>query len=342
MRICTWNIEWFDELFKADASFEAGTREIYVDRTEQDIDFDDIRTAIAEIIQLIDPDAIMVVEAPGTTASTGKSTIQCLQNFSQYFGLRLDSVLIGYASKGSQEIALWYDTDALEAEHDPMFDQDDRMNGPFDEEFIIDSDLDGIKEIYSHYRPPLEAKITPKPNGDPFWLVGVHAKSKGIFSKNDLLNYQREVAKNRRRLFAECGHIRQRVERMLDAGKPTIVLGDINDGPGMDYAELRFGRSAVELIMGSVFEPTRILASHVGEPEWGSRGFEPSSARFRDRFTEDYVNVLIDHILASNDIAVAADNPHQVWNPYQVDQIENYRRTFTLASDHFPITLDLA
>ncbi len=342
MRICTWNIEWFDDLFNGDDSFADGTREIYVDRKLQEIGYDEIRAAIAEIIQLIDPDAIMVIEAPGTTATTGKTTIQCLQNFSQHFGLRLDGVLMGYASRGRQEIALWYDPNKLEASHDPMFDQDDRMNGPFDEEFIIDSDLDGIKEIYTHFRPPLEAKIAPKPDGDPFWMVGVHAKSKGIFSKNDLLNYRREVAKNRRRLFAECGHIRRRVEMMLDAGKPTIVLGDINDGPGMDYAELRFGRSAVELIMGSVFEPTRILASHVGEPEWGNRGFEPSSARFRDRFTEDYVNVLIDHILASNDIGVAEDNPHLVWNPHQTDELKPHRRTFTLASDHFPITLDLA
>lgn len=342
MRICTWNLEWFDRLFEADNSFKTGTREIYVDRKLQDIDFDEIREAIAAVIGLLDADAIMLIEAPGTTASSGKSTVQCLKNFADHFDLRLTEAVLGYPSNGSQEIALWYDPEIIEAEHDPLEEAGDRMNGPFNEEFIIDSDLDGINEIYSHYRPPLEVKVTPKSGDDPFWMIGVHAKSKGIFSNNDLLNYRREVETNRRRLFAECGHIRKRVEKMLDEGRPTIVLGDINDGPGMDYAEMRFGRSAVELVMGSIFEPQRILASHIGEPQWKSYGFEPSSARFRDRFTGDYVNVLIDHILASGDIAVTADEPHRVWNPHQVDDLEEHKRLLTLASDHFPVTLDLA
>ncbi|MEM6476650.1 MAG: endonuclease/exonuclease/phosphatase family protein [Pseudomonadota bacterium] len=334
MRICTWNLEWFDDHFENDNTFKNGAR--------GGTTLADIRESIAAVIRVIDPDAIMLIEAPGTTASTGKSTVQCLEHFAQEFNLRLGSAIIGFPSNGRQEIALWFDPNVCAAEHDPTGEDGDRMDGPFDQEFVIDSDLDGIKEIYSHYRPPFEAKITPADGSDPFWMVGVHAKSKGIFSKNDLLHYKREVEKNRRRLFAECSHIRRRVENMLADEKPVVVLGDINDGPGMDYAEMRFGRSAVELVMGTVFEPRKILTSHLGEPKWGAFGFEPSSARFQDRFTEDYVNVLIDHILASEGIAVADTDPHLVWNPFQLEAAKPHKTDLLRASDHFPVTLDLA
>lgn len=328
MRIATWNIEWFDDHFAADGSFVSGEK--------RGRDLAAQREGIAAVLRALDADAVLVTEGPmGHTARD-------LTRFAAAYDLRLTEALTGFPSAGRQEIALWYDPAKLAAEHDPLGTPGDRVAGPFDEEFFLDADEDGIREIYRHVRPPLEARITPtNPAINPFWMIGVHAKSKGIFSRNDLLNYRRIEEANRRRLFAECAHIRLRVEQMQREGKHLLVLGDINDGPGMDAAELRFGRSAVEIVMGSLFEPDRILRSWAGEPRWTSFGFEPSTARFRDKFTGDVVNVLIDHILASDGLAVAPGDPHVIWNPFQTAQAKPLKDALLAASDHFPVTLDL-
>ncbi len=103
-----------------------------------------------------------------------------------------------------------------------------------------------------------------------------------------------------------------------------------------------FGRSAVEILMGEIFEPERLLKSHTGRPRWGRYGWEPSSASFRDSFTHDWVNVLIDHVLVSQQIPAHGAAPHKVWNPWQLDEAEPIKKALLAASDHFPVTFDLA
>lgn len=329
LRLCSYNLEWFDDLFdhhnqmRTDSKSEARL------------------AAVADVMRAIDADLTGIVEAPGTTASTGKSTVACLEGFAAYFGLRQSKALIGFPSRGRQEIAVLYDPEKVNAVHDPGGKRSSTKNPPFDKAFECDSDEDGIREIYRHYRPPLEVKVTKLGTGASFQLAVVHAKSKGIFSKNDLIHYQREELRNRRKLFAECSHIRKRIDEWLEDELSVVVMGDINDGPGMDVVEFRFARSAVETIMGEVFEPEMILKSWVGKPKWGRFGFEPSSARFTDRFTEDLVNVLIDHILVSLDIKVVERDPHCVWNPFQLENAKRYKKELLAASDHFPVTLDL-
>jgi endonuclease/exonuclease/phosphatase family metal-dependent hydrolase len=208
--------------------------------------------------------------------------------------------------------------------------------------FEDDADGDGIKEIYRHYRPPLEAKVTRNDGGDGFGLLVVHTKSKGIFDNTDWIHWQRMSERNRRKLFAECRSIRRRVDEWLDDGRRLVVMGDVNDGPGMDMTESLFGRSAVEILLGEIFEPERLLKSYTGRPRWGAYGWEPSSASFRDSFTHDWVNVLIDHVLISQQIPVHGAAPHKVWNPWQLDEATPIKTALLAASDHFPVTLDLA
>lgn len=117
----------------------------------------------------------------------------------------------------------------------------------------------------------------------------------------------------------------------------------MNDGPGMDEYELRYGKSAVEIIMGDIFSPSTLLRNYLGRPEFGQYGWVPASASFRDRITEDYINVLIDHVLVSQKVKVKA-NSCRVWNPYQADTndpIRALRSEFREASDHFPVSIDL-
>ena len=329
MRLMSYNIEWFTKAFNKD-----NTMKTDADAAKQ-------LDAVAEVLQRTEPDLIGITEAPNSAASGTQSTVKCLEGFAKAKGLRQTKAMIGYGSAGQQEIALMYDPTKLSAKHDPGGSATAKKNPTFNRQFEVDSDGDDIREVYKHYRPPLEAKITRKDGGKNFWLIVAHAKSKGIFNNTDRMNFDRISARNRRKLFAECTSIRDRVDEFLDKKRDVVVMGDMNDGPGFDFYEQQFKHSAVELIMGDIFEPDRVLRNYVGRPKWGNYGWSPASARFTDTFTHKPVNVLIDHVLASVGIAPKGKSPGKVWNPYELKEDQATKKLYTDASDHFPVTLDI-
>ena len=329
MRVMAYNIEWFDDHFEPDNSLKT--------TQESQKKFN----AVAAVISDVNPDIVGITEAPNTTTSTGnRSTVQALENFALTHGLRQSKALIGFPSHGRQEIALLYDPNVVSATHDPGGNTGNVKSPRFNSSFQADSDGDEINELYKHYRPPLEAKITRADGGDDFWLLVVHAKSKGIFSSMDRVHFDRTSERNRRKLFAECQSIRKRVDEWLEKQRKIIVMGDINDGPGFDYYESRFGKSAVELIIGDIFDHQGLLQYHLGRPKFERYGWEPSSARFKDNYTGDLVNVLIDHVIVSPSFSVSGDSPTKVWNPYQLTEAKPMKSDLLNASDHFPVTFD--
>lgn len=335
LRICSYNIEWLDELFASDNTFSIPND---VEARRQN---ERRRDAIKTVLETLDADLIGIVEAPNTSQGGTKKTVACLQHLAGQFGLRTRKAITGFPSAGRQELAVLYDPGKVTLRHDPEG-TNSRSNPRFTSSFTDDADGDGIKENYKHYRPPLEAKVTRSDGGANFHLMLAHTKSKGIFSRNDWVHWQRESERNRRKLFAECRSVRRRVDEWLDKGRHIVVMGDINDGPGMDVTEALFGCSAVEIVIGDIFEPERILKSHSGRPEWGRYGWEPASASFKDPFTQDYVNVLIDHVLVSQNLPVANAAAQRIWNPFQSEQAKPIKEALLQASDHFPVTLDLA
>ena len=96
--------------------------------------------------------------------------------------------------------------------------------------------------------------------------------------------------------------------------------------------------SALEIIMGDIFQPDRILRNLAGRARWEKFGWRPSSARFSDRITEDYVNVLIDHVLHSPGLKASG---HRIWNPFQLEEAKPFKSALLGASDHFPVSVDL-
>lgn len=328
LRICSYNIEWFNHLFNADNTLKTGQDE------------QKRLNAIKNVLLKIKPDFIGIVEAPNTTADGQQSTIKKLENFAQFAGLPTRKAVTGFISGGTQEIAVLFDPDKLTVNHDPGGDPNVKKNPPFDGEFYFDTDDDRIKEVYKHYRPPLEVRAAVNQTGTEFNVMVAHPKSKGIFDSMDMLHWERSSRRNRLKLYAECEWIRRRVDEWLDDSKHVVVMGDFNDGPGMDFYEFKHGRSAIELVMGDIFEPDRILRNHAGMPKWTSYGWKPASARFKDRMTEDYVNVLIDHILVSPGLPIL-DGSYKIWNPFEDNEAETIRKDLLDASDHFPVTVDL-
>lgn len=336
LRVGTYNIEWFDKLFNVDNT----NRQFNIAKSSER-SLATKRDAIATVLQTINVDILGVVEAPNTTTTTGIQ--DCATKLMQFFAMLnmpQYQVCMGYISRGSQELALVYDATKVRVKHVPGGVSGSKSNPPFDDKFFFDTDDDNVEEVYTMYRPPLEAEVEIIATGETFRLMLVHAKSKGIFNATDRVHFDATSLGNRRKLFAECTWIRRRINAWQRDGHRIIVMGDINDGPGMDYYETTFGKSGVEILIGDIFDPHNILIHHGGRPKWGPYGWEPSSTNFKDPYTGRRVNAQIDHILASPNIPVMP-NTYHIWNPTLQSEARAIGGQLKKASDHYPVTLDL-
>jgi endonuclease/exonuclease/phosphatase family metal-dependent hydrolase len=327
MRIATYNVEWFDNLFDdwgrlIEDNGWSGRRD--VTRAEQ-------TEALGHVFRALDADAIMVIEAPDTNRR--RDGVMALESFAARFDLRARTALIGFPTQTQQEIALLYDPDILAAVHDPG----GTLPGSaprFDRHMRIDLDIDGRLDTVVWSKPPLEATLTTQ-NGQPFHLIGVHAKSKAPHGARSHAEVTRISIENRRKQLAECVWLRHRVDERLTQDMPLIVLGDFNDGPGLDEYEKLFNRSGVEIVLGE----------GNGTPLYDPHTFAnppPATARFQRRHGHGHIPALIDFIMVSPDLRTR--NPvWWIWHPHDDPTIRADRplaSALLTASDHFPVTLD--
>ena len=328
MRIATYNVEWFDRLFDDDGALwndTAWSARWNVTRADQ-------TAALGHVFGAMDADAVMIIEAPDT--SRNRNARRALETFAQNFGLRAREALTGFTNDTQQEIALLFDPDVVSARHAPG------AEPSFDTEYHMDVDVDANPDPIRWSKPPLEVELTMADQS--LMLIGVHAKSKAPHGAANAAEAMRISIANRRKQLAQCIWLRSRVESLLNDGQPLIVLGDFNDGPGLDEYEKLFGRSGVEIVLGEgsasqLFDPHARMAL-------GRRiGAMPTTARFR-RKGRPFLQALLDYIMVSADLK--ARNPTwQIWHPF--DHPDCYedpvmRRALLDASDHFPVTLDIA
>lgn len=337
MRFATYNVEWFSGLFKNNAlllnSEWSARRDVTKERQ---------LNAIAEVFRAIDADCILVVEAPDTTKRG--STEASLLAFSKHFGLRLNSVLTGFLNDTQQEIALFYDDTKMTASHDPKGGLEPGDQSPrFDGEFLKDVDVDDAPEAHTFSKPPLEAEVLLA-SGRVFRLIGVHVKSKAPHGARNRDEEVRISIDNRRKQLAQTLWLRRRVEEHLQANDDLIVLGDFNDGPGLDAYEKLFGHSSVELVLGVDQEEDRTLFDPHANARLNSReNWSPSTARFYLRQHGRYLNALLDFIMVSSGIR-SMFPIWKIWHPFddpECFQNQTLRQDLLDASDHYPVTLDI-
>ncbi len=326
LKIGVYNVEWMRDLFNSDGTPKTSGEEL--ERSQK----------LASVVKKLDLDFLGIVEGPDTLVDGSKTASMQLENWVNEFGL--DSNLKGIhgtPSSGQQELCALYDSTKINVEFTPT----SSTKNQFDKPFLVDTTNKLIKEQYKHYRPPLELTIKNL-TGDEFTKVIIaHTKSKGIFSAVDYAKFEQISARDRMRLFAECMSIRSKCDDYIKNGSEVIVMGDINDGIGMDFYENKFSRSAFELLLGDVWQVDKILKSVVKKPKWTSYGWSPSSSRFTDRIVEDTVNVLIDHIVLSKGLSFENG---KVWNPYELKNdvvIQEIKDELKKASDHFPISAEI-
>jgi len=330
MRIATYNVEWFSNLFDDDGALlddGAWSARWNVTRAQQ-------IEALRRVFARLDADAILVVEAPDM--SRRRDGRVALERFAQYAGLRARCALAGFPNDTQQELILLYDPEVITARHTP-----EALGAPsFDEEFRIDLDIDAHEDTVRWSKPPLEATLETALGA--IRLIGVHAKSKAPHGARGRDEAIQIAIANRRKQLAQCIWLRRRVDGHLAADDTLIVLGDFNDGPGLDEYEALFGRSGVEIVIGSAPE-TRLFDPHATQALQSRIAAQPTTARFFNRETGRYLSALLDYIMVSAALRTERST-WRIWHPFDDPECWNdepLRNALLTASDHFPVTLDL-
>ena len=329
MRLATYNVEWFSNLFDDDAQIlnDGGWS------GRQDVTRQDQLAALRVVFRALDADGIMIIEAPDNHAR--RSGTDALEAFAAFAGLRANRAVTGFANETQQEIALLYDPSRLEAIHDPQ------GQPRFDSDYLIDLDVDAAPDKVRWSKPPLELAVTTH-RGTSLRMIGVHAKSKAPHGARNPNDVMRLAIENRRKQLAQCIWLRERVDDHLDAGEPLVVLGDFNDGPGLDEYEKLFGRSGVEIVLGQDSD-TALYDPHAEAVMTRHFGLMPTSARFWLSHQKRYMQALLDYIMVSPDLRTKVQD-WRIWHPLDDPECYNtppLRDALLTASDHFPVSIEV-
>jgi predicted extracellular nuclease len=330
MRIATYNVEWFSNLFDDEGNLlddnEWSARHDV--RRRQQIE------ALAIVFTALDADAIMIIEAPDSHRR--RNGVLALENFAQTVELRARKAVMGFVNETQQEIALLYDPDKMTARHDPV------GTPAFDSEYRIDLDIDAEPDRVRWSKPPLELAIETS-SGNRFRMIGVHAKSKAPYGARSPDQIMRIAIENRRKQLAQCIWLRERIEDHLDAEESLVVLGDFNDGPGLDEYEKLFGRSGIEIVIGDEDE-IQLYDPHAEEMiRRPLGGIVHTSARFWLNDRKRWMETLLDYLMVSPDLRKKARD-WRIWHPFDDPvcyKTPELRAALLDASDHFPVSVEI-
>ncbi|WGI20931.1 endonuclease/exonuclease/phosphatase family protein [Amylibacter sp. IMCC11727] len=341
MRLATYNVEWFASLF--DQKDNLINDNSWSGR--YDVKKRDQIAALGHVFQTLDADAIMIIEAPNSGGT--QSSKAALETFAKRFKLRQNTAIVGFENDTQQEIALLYDPTKMEVTHDPQGvesgETGSRIAPRFDSVFKIDLDTDAEADTVTFSKPPLELALKPF-DGPIIRLIGVHAKSKAPHGARTREEEVRISIANRRKQLAQCIWLRQRIDDHLAAGDELLVMGDFNDGPGLDEYEKLFGQSGVEIVLGVNKPASETLFDPHASTLLAPRSARPTTARFYNHKTKTYLNALLDYIMISPKLRSQTQPTWKIWHPFDHPQCFSDKTmcdALLTASDHFPVTIDL-
>lgn len=344
IRFAYWNAYWMNDLFVSGGAL-AFKPDDYVQPQRRGDTTIQRRRALAGVIDALEADAVALVEAPNR-----------LVELQLFFDTDVtgDWACVLQPTKGSAQcigLAVRTDTGKFAADPFEWFDlREETRPTPFHDAvqpFQFDSDDDEVSELYTFERLPLYAALRPAA-GRPFRVLGLHLKSKGIFTSYEWSKWWAVADANRRKINAQANRLRLAgIDPYLTdpatAATPLLVFGDINDGPGMDASEKRLSQSGIETLMGDVWEPSLSLGNAIYEgvltaDQRRMRRFEEiATTSFRDPiFNQSYHRVWIDHLLYTRNV------PHGWVSEGRVHETMPSGRKiwqeFPAASDHFPVS----
>ncbi|WP_299412036.1 endonuclease/exonuclease/phosphatase family protein [uncultured Sulfitobacter sp.] len=339
MRIATYNVEWFAGLFDDRDRLrddDGWSGRWNVTRAQQ-------IAALGHVFRAMDADAIMVIEAPD--AGRKHSAVVALENFAARFDLRARAAVMGFVNDTQQEIALLFDPDVMMASHDPQG-QETSAKGArgaprFDGILRIDLDIDATEDKVVFSKPPLELAVQTR-SGFAFRMIGAHLKSKAPHGARDDAHAMQIAIANRRKQLAQAVWLRGRIDTHVSLQTPLMVLGDLNDGPGLDAFEDLFGRSSVEIILGSEGDHP-LYDPHAARALGQRLGAMPTTSRFWISQEKRFLQALLDYIMVCPTLRNKSP-AWRIWHPLDDPACwgdAGLREALVTASDHFPVTLDI-
>lgn len=338
LKFVLWNMEWMNDLFGPNDQPAAFRPDNEKPAHHKSATIRKRRDDLSGVLNELAPDVVVVVEGPNRT-----------EELQLFFDEDVQGEWITQVqpSKGqSQNLGVAVRIDQNKFRETP-FKYHDTNNMDAFGNFAVDVDDDEIEEEYKFERRPLYVEIYPL-DGKAFHILGLHLKSKGIFSAYEWSKWWQIADANRRKILAQATRLRlQFLEPYLTDAQtkdiPLIVCGDINDGPGLDASEKRLFGSGIERLMGSMWKPDLCLGNalfdSMKEKDKTSLNFGAiSTTRFKDPiFNDTWHNEWIDHILYS-----------RCSDPVFVDQAQVHRKMadeqpiwekYRHASDHYPVSV---
>jgi hypothetical protein len=236
--------------------------------------------------------------------------------------------------RGKQDLLIYY--------RDPFEVVSIDSHYEFYTDWLEDIDGDTIKEQLHFERKPLEVLFRDKTTQKELLVILVSFKSKGVFSTTDIHLYEHLALANRKKLYGQSKKVRQRVENLMESQPdlPIIVMGDINDEPGLDHFQKIVGASAVETIMGDIYHPEKIMHNTLWHEIEAGNNKEVWTTEYPDPIVANFKKhrAWLDHIFVS---------PNMLSEKCGVKLIENSgaigekSELASSASDHFPIYCSL-
>jgi endonuclease/exonuclease/phosphatase family metal-dependent hydrolase len=342
IRIASANLEWMNDWFTSDsqpAAFKnAFSRDGYNNSTAI------TAQRVARLISAIDPDILAIQEGP----SRSEELDLFIRTYLYDGGTPRYQFFLG-DSGGAQKLALLYKpqsvNSALLTPHPEIADLID--------EWLADVDGTMVLSDYRFTRAPLVVDL--KLGTHTLRVIVMHTKSNFVNNGQalwqnpaDRQNYVALALKARRRNATEGMHLRQYLDQTLaaDPSAAIMVMGDFNDGPGLDYFEKNYlAHNVTDIVVGSAFEPEWIFAHAQHDVS--------SSQRYTAVFDDFVENIngkklLLDHILLSPGLSgagglsriVQSGTIHHAEYLAQVDNNGAHRED--RPSDHRPVSVQLS
>ncbi|MGY3839500.1 endonuclease/exonuclease/phosphatase family protein [Bacillus atrophaeus] len=341
LRITSFNIEWMNDWFTNDsdqpAFRDSFIREDHISNTHV------TAQRAANTIKEIDPDILAIQEAPSRPEELGLFIKKYLSvNEKPIYDFILSDA--GF----QQKLAILTKPNVINSiKLAPHFTIANLID-----EWLADIDGDEQLEVYQFTRLPLVVNV--EVGGESLQIIVLHTKSNFVNKGREMWenlatrqNYIHEALRNRRRNSAEAMRVRQYIETMLKDKRceKSIILGDFNDGPGMDYFEKNYlTHNTTDVLVGSTYEPEFIY--HHAQHDISS------NLRYTSIF-DDFVtgeknkHILLDHILLSPALSTnhglrrvrGSGNIHHV--EYERNTVNKGFYRENRPSDHRPVSVIL-
>jgi exonuclease III len=333
-----WNIEWMNDWFVG-----GGSVAFRQDNPRRGItDVADLCGRVASVINNLNPDVLTIEEGP--------SDIREMELFVETYlidgqGNRLFDIF-GGIDGGAQKI---YTLVKKGGEfRNPVIPGDD-VTLALQEPWEADIDGDYQLEGYEFTRQPLVVEGTEGDENSTLRIVTLHTKSKYVHNGESLwrnpdtrTEYVKAALKNRRRISSEAMRVRQYLDDLLNQNNDSlsVVAGDFNDGPGIDYFEKRYlTHNVTDILLGSTYYPNLLFKHAFLERV-------PEHKRYTaiyDDFIDDIPgrHLLLDHILISPALSSRIEDSGIAHQEYNAGTDNNASGRQKYVSDHRPVYADL-